>query len=684
MTNPLSEGLYDAEDRPIEPIPFDRIRPEHVEPALSALVAKAREAVAALARDTSAPTYENVLGALERATLRLEAAAGIVEHLESSATSDELRKAWAAAQPVVSEFWSSLPLDAALYARLEALEASPAGKALTGAERRHLDKTLEEFRRHGAGLDDAGKKQITEIDVELARLTTKYQQNVLDATNAYELVIEDPARLAGLPEFALAAARKSAEEKRKKGYRFTLHAPSFIPAITYLDDRSLREELYRAYNARASSGPHDNAALMRDILALRRRKAALLGFATFADLTTADRMARSSGRVRTFLDDLRARTAAHFEREKAALRDFAATLVPHREPGEAAPPSLEAWDTAYVAAKRRRALYDFDETTVRAHFPLEHVLAGLFSIFRELYGVTFEPATMPVWDESVRPFVLRDEAGTKLANVYVDLFPRANKVQGAWMVPLRSATPPFAHAAVVSANFTPKVGATPSLLAHREVQTLFHEFGHLLHQCLSDVPVRRLAGTSVAWDFVELPSQLHENWVWERASIRMLSKHHETGGPMPDELVEKLLRSRTYRSASMQMQQIGYADLDLRLHTEIDPAGADVVRLARELLAPYVTAPLPESFAMIASFVHLFGSPVGYAAGYYSYKWAEVLEADAFSRFAKEGLMSREAGRAFADSILKRGNSEEADVLFRSFMGRDPTVDALLARQGLA
>lgn len=670
MTNPLLDGLYDAEDRPLDPIPFDRIDASHVEPALVELVERASAAVEAIAADTSPPTYASTLGALEKATLRLESSASIVEHLESAATSEALREAWGKAQPVVSAFWSKLPLHAGLYARLVALSESEAGRALDGPRRRHLDKTLEEFQRHGAALDAEKKARLTEIDVELAKITTKYQQNVLDATNAYELVVADASRLEGLPPFARAAAKKSAEDKGYTGFRFTLHAPSFIPAVTYLEDADLREQLYRAYNGRASAGPFDNRELMRDILRLRNEKARLLGFKDFADLTTSDRMAKNGARVRSFIDDLKARTVAHFEREKAALATFS-----KRE-------SFAAWDIGYLAEKQRKALYDFDEEAVRPHFPLEHVQKRLFAICHDLYGVRFEPIAVPVWDEAVRPYALLAEDGRKLATVYVDLFPRANKVQGAWMVPLRSATPPDSHVAVVCANFTPPVGDTPSLLAHREVQTLFHEFGHLLHQCLSSVPVRRLAGTSVAWDFVELPSQLHENWVWEKETLRALSKHWETGAPMPDDLVDKLLRSRSYRAASAQMQQLGYADIDLRLHVEDPPS--DAVERAKDILSTYVTAPIPDGYAMIASFVHLFGSPVGYAAGYYSYKWAEVLEADAFERFAREGLASRETGRAFVDTVLSRGNSDEPEQLFRAFVGRDPSVDALLARQGLA
>ena len=673
MSNPLLDALFDVEGRPLDPIPFDRITAEHIEPAISELTQKARAAIDAIAADTSPPTYDNTLGALERATEGLETAGAIAEHLESSATSAEIREAWGRAQPDLSRFGSELPLHAPLYKRLRALVDSPATRDLTPTERRHLDKTLEEFRRHGADLDDGKKAALTKVDVELAKLTTKFAQNALDATNAFELVVDDEGRLAGLPASAKDAARASAAEKgHPQGtFRFTLQAPSIIPALTYLDDDKLRETLYRAYNERASKGDLDSREIIRDIVRLRRRRAQILGFPTFADLVVADRMAKSADGIRRFVTDLRDKTTDAFAREKAELETFAKK-------------KLRAWDVGYFSEKQRRERYDFDEEAVRPYFPLERVLTGMFGIFADLYDAKFVPIEAPVWHPSVRPYELTI-AGEKVARVYVDLFPRDNKVQGAWMVPLRSGTPGRLHAAVVSANFTPALGDKPALLSHREVQTLFHEFGHLMHQCLSRVSVRRLGGTSVAWDFVELPSQIHENWVWEREAIDRIAAHHETGAKLPDDVFDAMRRARTYRAASAQMQQLGYAEIDLELHTGFDPDrdNEDVFSLARRILTPYVTAELPPTFAMIATFGHLFANAIGYAAGYYSYKWAEVLDADAFARFAREGLLSREVGKAFADQILSKGNSEPPEDLFRAFVGRDPDVTALLTRQGL-
>lgn len=664
MTNPLLSLTL--------PIDFAAIDAASVVPGITELTTRAKEKLAVI---SSAPeggeTYASTLGAIEEATSDLERAALVCEHLEAAANSPAFREAWGEAQPMVSAFWSELPLDAGLYGALRRLSASPVAATLSPIQKRHLAKTLDEFERHGAKLDPEGKKKLTELDVELAKLTTKFSQNVLDATNAFELVVEDEAQLSGLPPLAKQAARASAEAKGLAGHRFTLHAPSLIPALTYLDDRSLREKLYRAHNERASAGSFDNRALIRQILAIRRARARLLGFDTFADLVTRDRMAKSGTRARAFVAELRDKTKAAFATDKAALEAFAGH-------------PLAPWDIGYHSERLRRERYDFDEEQLRPYFPLEKVLSGAFATLERLYGVTFVPADMPTWDPSVRPFHLKDGEAL-LAHVYVDLFPRENKIQGAWMAPLETGVAGKPHVAVIAANFTPSVGSTPALLTHREVETLFHELGHLMHQCLSNVTVRRLAGTSVAWDFVELPSQIMENWTWEREAVDLFARHYETNETIPQELFEKLQRAKTYRAASIQMQQLGYAELDLDLHTTFDPdSEEDPVDRARRILAEHVTAPLPDSFAMLTSFGHLFGGPVGYAGGYYSYKWAEVLDADAFGRFREEGLFSREVGDAFRKSILSQGDAEDPEALFKTFRGRDPDMVPLLTRLGLA
>jgi oligopeptidase A len=670
MDNPL---LGEATD-----VAFDRIRPEHVVPAVEELLGRARADVAAIAAQTGPETYDSTLGALDRATLRLEHAFAVVEHLESVATSPGMRAAFGPAQAAVSAFWSGLPLDEGLFAAIERFAASPEARDLVGVRRRHLDKVLEDFERSGARLPAADKERLRAIDVELAAKTTRFAQNALDATNAFELYVDDEARLSGLPELAKKAARAAAEQRDRPGFRFTLHAPSFTPAITYLDDRALREELWWAQSSRATSGALDNRPLIREILRLRRDKARLLGLAHFADLATADRMAKTGARARAFLADLRSRTAPFFEADKRELVEHAKKLGIE---------SLEPWDVPWVAERLRRERLDFDEEELRPYFQVGTSIEGVFEVLRRLYGVVFRlDPSAPTWHADVRVYRLEEEGtGERLATVHVDLHPREDKNAGAWMCPLRVGLPPeVPHVAVVAANFTPPIGDRPALLNHREVETLFHEFGHLVHACVSRVPVRRLAATNVAWDFVELPSQIMENWMWHEESLDLFAAHEATGERLPKALVDRVRAARRFRVASAQMQQIGFAELDLALHAELDPDGdEDPVTLAHRVISAHGTAPLPEGYAMIASFGHLFASPVGYAAGYYSYKWAEVLAADAFGRFLEEGLLDRKVGLAFRREVLERGDSADPEALFEAFRGRPPTVDALLARQGL-
>ncbi len=669
-------------------IPFDRIRSEHVEPAVRALLADARVRLEALIATPGPRTYDNTLAALEAVTDRLDRAMNVVSHLESTSTTPELRAAYNAVQPEVSEFLSGIALNEGVYGALKAFAATPEAEALTGPRRRFFKKTLDDFRRSGAELDPPGKKRLSEIDVELATLTLRFSQNVLDATNAFEFVVEDPARLAGLPPSAVEAARQSALDKGVKGYRFTLQAPSYIPVLTHLDDASIRERFYRAFNTRATEGDHDNRPLLRRILELRREKAALLGYATFADLVLEDRMAKTGAEARRFVATLRERTEPVFAREKEELTAFRREIE-----GPGAPP-LSPWDVAYYAEKLRRARYDFDDEALRPYFPLDRVVSGLFEVAHRLYGVRITPwQDAPTWHPSVRAYRLLEADGAQSAAFYLDFAPREQKRDGAWMHGLVTGAPSedggaagedARHLEVLAGSFTPPVGGRPALLNHREVETLFHEFGHMMHHASSRVPIRSLAGTNVAWDFVELPSQIMENWCWEREALDLFARHHETGAPVPDDLLQRMRAARTFRAGATTMRQLGFAEIDLALHMDWAPERGDVVEFAREVLARYSPVPLPEGYAMIAGFSHLFSSPVGYAAGYYSYKWAEVLDADAFSRFQEEGLFSRKVGDAFRSQILALGDTQDPMDLYRSFRGREPTLDALLQRSGLA
>ena len=653
-------------------IPFDQIKAGHVEPAIDQLLAGA---ALKLDQTIAAP---RPLQALDTMTEKLDYAIGVVRHLESVATTPELRAAHNAVQPRISAFYSSLPLNEGLWKSIQAYAATGEAKAFTGTMKRYLTKTIDSFKRHGAELDPAGKARLKEIDVALAEVTTKFSENVLDSTNAYELLVTGEATLKGLPPAAVAAARASAESKGQTGWRFTLQAPSYLAAMTYLDDRSIREQLYRAYNTRStSSGPggaaHDNGPLVAKILNLRREKATLLGFRDFSDLVLADRMAHNGGHAQSFLDDLRAKTEPRFREENRELEDFAGG-------------PLQPWDVGYWAEKQRAMLYDFDEEALRPYFPLEQVVAGMFDIFGHLLGITVsEEQGVPAWDPQVKSYGIRDAAGgAHLGSFYADWYPRENKRGGAWMDALITGNPAAGkpHLGLICGNLTPPVDGKPALLTHREVETIFHEFGHLLHHLLSRVEVRSLAGTSVAWDFVELPSQIMENWCWERPALDRFARHWETGAPLPEDLFQKMKRAKTFRAANAQMRQLGFGFVDLSLHREWSGSG-DVIAYSREVLQRFSPAPFPPEHAMIAGFTHLFSSPVAYGAGYYSYKWAEVLDADAFTRFHKEGVFNEKVGHDYRDKILARGDSEDPAELYRSFMGRDPDPSALLIRAGL-
>ena len=665
-------------------IPFDRIKPEHVEPAVETLLKRARQRLEECAAPLPERTYENTLAVLDEMTEPLDVAMTLIRHLESVNTSPELRAALNAVEGPTSAFYSSIPLHEGLWQAIKRYAASEEAASLAGTRKRFLNKTVESFRRHGADLSPAGKARLEEIDVELTKLTTRFSENVLDATNSFELVITDEAKLAGLPPSAIEAAREDAARKNIEGWRFTLQAPSYHAVMTYLDDATTREHLYRAYNSRASYGSYDNTEISARILKLRREKANLLGYADFADFVLEDRMAGSGKRAKLFLDDLRALTLDHFLRENDSLERFRKELE-----GPDAPP-LQPWDIAYYAEKQRRALFDFDEEALRPYFPIERVVEGMFELVRRLYGIRVtERKGVPVWHPSVQYYEIHDQDGSFLGAFYADWHPRETKRGGAWMDAFltgrRGHGVSEPHLGVICGNLTPPVGGKPALLTHREVETIFHEFGHLLHHLLSNVEVRSLAGTNVPWDFVELPSQIMENWCWERESLDLFARHYETKETIPDDLLERMRAARTFRAANAQMRQLGFGTLDLALHRDYsEEKDGGLVRFAREILQQFSPAPLPEDHAMVLSFTHLFSSPVAYAAGYYSYKWAEVLDADAFTRFKAAGVFSREVGSEFREKILSRGNSEDPAVLYRNFMGRDPDLMPLLIRSGLS
>ncbi len=659
-------------------------------PALESLLAEATRDVDALARNEFAPrTFANTLAVLDVVTARLEDAMSLVRHLEGVTTTPKLRAANNAAEPLVSEFLSSIPLNAGLWKAVKTVAASPEAQSLNPVQRRFLKKTVDGFRRHGAELDDDGKRKLQELEVELTRLTTKYSENVLDATNAFEYLINDQAKLAGLPPSAIAAARQSAESKGQPGWRFTLQGPSYTAILTYLDDGGIREHFYRANMRRAAEAPFDNSELVERILSLRHQKAHLLGYFNFADLVLEERMSKRGARALEFLVELAAHTLDRFGQENRELLAFR-----RKSEGDFAP-ELEPWDVAYYAEKLRHERFDFDEEELRPYFPLPQVLRGMFSLTESLFGIQVkEIQGVPVWHPDVRCYDILDRDGTLLGSFYSDWHPRETKRGGAWMDALRTGGPApnsgfRPHIGLICGNMTEPIGDQPALLTHREVETVFHEFGHLLHHCLSRVELRSLAGTSVAWDFVELPSQIMENWCWEKQALDLFARHYQTNEPIPAELLTKMNRARTYRAANAQMRQLGFGIVDLQLHIDFDAkgyrekTGGDVIQYSREMMQIYSPAIFPPDHATICSFTHLFSSPVAYGSGYYSYKWAEVLDADAFGRFKEEGVLNPAIGRAFRELILEKGDSEDPSDLYRSFRGREPDQRALLERQGL-
>ena len=563
------------------PVPFDRITAAHVEPAITKLLGQMKKRVRNLSNPKMPKTYENVVLGLDRVTEPLDRAMALVRHLESVATTPEMRTAHSNIQGPVSAFYSSIPLDAELWLAVKAVGEGPAAKDLTGVHKRYLDKTISGFRRSGADLDPDGKSELERIEVALTEATTRFSDNVLDATNAYEMNIVEEGKLAGLPESAQLAARESARSKGRDGWRLTLQAPSYIAAMTYVDDRDIRRQLWEASNARGTTEPYNNRELLTEILRLRQAKATLLGYADFADLVLEERMAHKGGNAQAFLEDLRTKTLEAFERENATLREYARGLGYNE---------IEPWDVAYLAEKQRAALYEFDEEELRPYFPLENVVSGMFEIFSRLLSIRVirEPAVRG-WDPAVKYYRVDDAfSGLHLGGFYADWFPRENKRGGAWMDSLVTGNPDDGepHLGLICGNLTPPVGETPSLLTHREVETIFHEFGHLLHHVLSRVSVRSLSGTNVPWDFVELPSQIMENWCMEREAIDLFARHYRTGELIPEELFQKMRRARNFRSANAQMRQLGFGIVDLKLHREYRASsGQDVMHFGRDVLA---------------------------------------------------------------------------------------------------
>jgi oligopeptidase A len=691
-------------------IHWSELTPAHIEADISLALKQAQAAVDAVAQQGIEPeaelSYANTIAALDAGLETLNKAWGLVGHLDSVCNSPELREAQNKMLPKVSEFFSSIPLNEALWSSLKAFGQSAAVAQLSPTKQRYVAEEMADFREQGADLPAEKKQRAREIQSRLAEVTQKYSENCLDATNAWEKIVTEASLLSGLPESALAAALQSARKKghgseTEPAWRFTLHAPSLIPVLTYADSDALRKEVWQAYAAIGRTAPYDNQALVHEILELRNEFALLVGQDNWADHVTERRMAASGHAALKFGDAIRERITPQFTDELNALRQFKADATQSERE------LLEPWESGYWAEKQRQANYDFDEEALRPYFPIDRVISGMFEIAQTIFGLRIEertaayyqpgsarPAeadsTPEIWHPEVKFYELYDtESNDHLGSFYADWHPREPKRGGAWMNYLLSGnrdsdSPRTPHLGLICGNLTPSVGDQPALLNHREVETIFHEFGHLLHHLCGEVEVKALNGVNVAWDFVELPSQIMENWCWERASLDLFARHYQTGQPIPAALFDKMLAARNYMKASTNMRQLSFGKMDLELHMDWPQSGQqDLDSFIKKTLEGYTAEYKTTPKSNIFNFNHLFSDSVGYSAGYYSYKWAEVLDADAFTRFQQEGILNPTTGRAFRSEILAKGNSDDPGQLFKNFMHRAPDPDALLRRDGL-
>jgi oligopeptidase A len=674
MTNPL----LNMQDLPA----FSKIKPEHVEEAIDALLADNRKAIDDLLKSVDQPDWFNMIEPIEEMDDRLSRAWSPVSHMNSVVNSDEMREAYNACLPKLSEYSTELGQNLELFKAYEAVYEK--SDNLDDAQKKVLENALKDFRLSGIDLPDEKKKRFGEISQALSKLHSQFEENLLDATNDWFKVIDDADELAGLPESALGLARQNAEQRELDGWVLTLDFPSYYPVMTYADNAGLREELYRAYNTRASDQAEktqwDNSKIMDEILALRHEQSQLLGFDNFAEKSLAKKMARSSEEVFAFLNDLAARSRPQAENELQELQQFAQQ--------EFGIDDLSPWDIAYYSEKLRQQKYNFTQEEVKPYFPVDRVIQGMFDIISELYDVNFvQLEGIDTWHPDVRFYEIRDHQGVR-AKFYFDLYARPKKRGGAWMDDcasrLKTSQRTQLPVAYMTCNFTPPVDGKPALLTHDEVETLFHEFGHGLHHMLTRVDYSAVSGINgVAWDAVELPSQIMENWCWEKQSLSMISGHYETGEPIPDDLFERMLAAKNFQSAMIMVRQLEFSLFDFRIHAEYDPAqGGRIYPILNEVRQQVAVIQPPEWSRFAHGFSHIFAG--GYAAGYYSYKWAEVLSADAFSMFEENGVLDKTTGKRFLENVLEKGGSEDAMDLFVAFRGREPEIDALLRHSGIA
>ncbi|MBO4842808.1 MAG: M3 family metallopeptidase [Bacteroidales bacterium] len=657
---------------------FDRIEESDYLPAFREAIDRAKREIQAIVDNPAAPDFANTIEALEASGRDLDRVSGLFFNLTEACTDDTMDRIAEEVSPLLTQHGMSILLNEPLFARVKAVWEQRAALQLDTEADKLLEDTWKSFARHGANLPPAEKKHFAQLSEELSLATLKFGQNVLAATNAYTLHLTDEADLAGLPDFVRDMAASEAKSRGLEGWVFTLNQPSYGPFLKFSACRPLREQIWRAYNGKCVGGENDNKALIRRIVALRAEKAQLLGHPTYADYALEERMAKKPQTVQRFLDRLMAPSLPAAQREVAEIAAYA------RSQGFAE--ALMPWDFSYWSEKYRKERFDLDDALLKPYFQLEAVQAAVFDLAGRLYGLRFTPRTdLPVYHPDVRVFEVNAENGRMMALLYMDYFPRESKRGGAWMTTFRELGTfrgqeerPLVS---VVTNFTKPTATTPSLLTFYEVTTLLHEFGHALHGMLAEGRYKTLTGTSVVRDFVELPSQLMENWAFEPEFLNTFARHWQSGEVIPQEYVDRIVAARNFLAGYGQVRQLQFGLLDMAWHNRAEAPDGDVVAFEQETLRPTAVLPLIEGIAISPSFNHIFSG--GYAAGYYSYKWAEVLEADAFAWFKEKGIFSREAAEHFRRTLLSRGGSVDADILYRDFRGRDPEPDALLEKLGL-
>lgn len=694
-------------------IRWSTLTPDHIVPDIELALERAQKAIdAVIEQDRGRMTFDSVIFGLEEATRELDQAWGLVEHLKAVCDSPELRAAHEVMLAKVSAFHARIPLNRHLWDLIQTYSKTEEARSLTGVYQRSLTETLANFRNHGAELSEEKKRRLEALQAELSAAAQKFANNVLDSTKAFEIVLDDTSRLKGVPQTAIDAARADAAANGhgtldQPKYRINATIPSYFPVLQFGDDAELRKQIWLGVCSIGRGGQHDNTELIWQILRLRQEKAELLGKANFADQVLELRMAKNGTTALAFIERLQKRVKPHFDREVMQLQEFRA------EAANCEHDIFEPWDVPYWSEKLRKHEFDFDTEELRQYFPVDGVINGMFRLAEHLFDVKLverptvflhpmsaseatpasldpnTPGPVEVWHPEVKFYEMRNADGVHVGSFYADWHPRTSKRAGAWMGHLLTGCPPVKnrdrrlHLGLICGNMSPPVDGKPALLNHNEVTTVFHEFGHLLHQLFGNVELPSMNGTNVAWDFVELPSQFMENFCWDHKSLEFFARHHQTQEPMPARLVDRMIKARNYGSARATMRQLSFGKLDLDLHIKYSRHEGDLDDLSREITKGY-TIPLKTlPHSMARSFSHLFSSPVGYASGYYSYKWADVLVADAFTRFQREGVLNPQTGRAFRDCILSKGNSDDPAKLFRDFMGRDPDPDALLRRDGL-